>query len=69
MRYKHEELAAARVRITNKEYQRTVLRGIPEELAKFASPLLSAARLTVATTSLSSTRTPSSTSFARRQSV
>jgi hypothetical protein len=50
MRYKHEELAAARVRITNKDYQRTVLRGIPEELAKFASPLLSAARPTMPTT-------------------
>ena len=46
VRYKREELAAAGVRVTNRDYQRTVLRGIPEELAKFASQLLAAARLT-----------------------
>ncbi len=45
LRYKCEELAAAGVHITNKEYQRTVLKGIPEELARFASGLLSSARL------------------------
>src|SRR6266702_2189929 len=45
LRYKREELAAAGVHITNKEYQRTVLKGIPEELARFASGLLSSARL------------------------
>jgi hypothetical protein len=45
LRYKCEELAAARVCITNKEYQCTVLRGIPEDMAKFASSLLSSACL------------------------
>src|SRR6266571_4246158 len=45
VRYKREELAAAGVYITNKDYQRTVLRGIPEELARFASTVLSSARL------------------------
>jgi hypothetical protein len=43
--YKREELATAGVLVTNKEYLRTVLRGIPEELAKFVSRLLSAAQL------------------------
>ena len=37
LRYKKEELAAARVRVTQKEYQHTVLKSIPDELAKFAS--------------------------------
>jgi len=45
LRYKREELAAAGVHITNKEYQRTVLKGILEELACFALGLLSSARL------------------------
>lgn len=41
--YKKEELAAAGVVITDKEYERTILRGIPSELATFASHLLSSA--------------------------
>ena len=45
LRYKREELAAAGVSITPKDYQRTVLKGIPEELARFASGILSSARL------------------------
>jgi transposase InsO family protein len=45
VRNKREELAAAGIRITNKEYQHTVLKSIPEELAKFAAQLLSSARL------------------------
>ena len=45
LRYKREELAAASVSITPKDYQRTVLKGIPEELACFASGILSSARL------------------------
>ncbi|KAH9057701.1 hypothetical protein EDB87DRAFT_1686022 [Lactarius vividus] len=45
VRYKREELAAAGVTISHRDYQRTVLRGIPEELARFAANLLSAARL------------------------
>ena len=42
---KHEELAAARVRITEKEYKQTILRGIPANLATFASHLLSSAAI------------------------
>jgi hypothetical protein len=44
LRYKREELAAAGVRITQKEYQRTILKSLPDELAEFASQLLSSAR-------------------------
>jgi hypothetical protein len=40
LRYKREELAAVGVRITSKEYQHTVLKSLPDELAKFASQLL-----------------------------
>ena len=40
---KREELAAAGVSVTEKEYERTILRGIPSELATFASHLLSSA--------------------------
>jgi hypothetical protein len=43
--YKHEELAAAGVLITDEDYKRTILRGIPAELGTFASQLLSAAAL------------------------
>lgn len=45
VRCKREELAAAGVQITNKDFLRTVLRGIKEEpeLKNFASQLLSAA--------------------------
>jgi hypothetical protein len=45
LRYKREVLAAAGVHITDKEYQGTLLRGIPDEDARFASQLLSATRL------------------------
>jgi hypothetical protein len=41
---KHEELAAAGIQITHKEYQCTILRSLPDELAKFAAQLLSSAR-------------------------
>jgi hypothetical protein len=41
--YKHEELAAAGVEVTEKEYEQTILRGIPTELATFTSQLLSSA--------------------------
>ena len=44
LRYKREELAAAGVRITHKEYQRTLLKSLPDELAKFAAQLLTSAR-------------------------
>ena len=40
---KREELAAAGVTVSDKEYERTILRGIPSELATFASHLLSSA--------------------------
>ena len=46
VRYKREELAAAGVTITTNDYQRTVLRGIPEKLAQFASQVMTAARIT-----------------------
>ena len=42
---KREELAATGISITQKDYQRTMLKGIPEELAKFAAQLLSSVRL------------------------
>jgi hypothetical protein len=45
LRYKHEELVATGVHVTNKEYQCTILRGIPKELAKFASQLLLSTKL------------------------
>ena len=40
---KREELAAAGVTVTEKEYERTILRGIPGELATFTSHLMSSA--------------------------
>jgi hypothetical protein len=43
--YKHEELAAAGVQVTDKEYKRIILRGIPTELGTFVSQLLSVAAL------------------------
>ena len=43
--YRKEELAAAGVHVTEKEYEHTILRGIPSELATFASHLLSSALL------------------------
>ena len=44
--YKREELAAAGVTISDKDYERTVLKGIPDELARYAAHLLGSARLT-----------------------
>jgi len=40
LRYKREELAAAGVQITQREYQCTILKSLPDELAKFAVQLL-----------------------------
>ena len=48
--YKCKELVAAGVTVTNKDYECIVLHSIPEELAKFAAQLLSAAHLNRATT-------------------
>jgi hypothetical protein len=42
---KKEELAAAGVHITQKEYQHTVLKSLPDELAKFTALLLSNAQI------------------------
>ena len=50
LRYKREELAAAGMSITDRDYQQTVLKGITEDLARFASGLLSSARLLGSTT-------------------
>lgn len=47
--YKREELAAAGVHVTEKEYERTILRGIPSELATFASHILSSALIVQST--------------------
>jgi hypothetical protein len=44
LRYKCEELVAAGVWITQREYQRTILKSLPDELAKFAAQLLISAR-------------------------
>src|SRR6266851_5443417 len=40
LRCKHEELAAVGVQITQREYQHTILKSLPNELAKFAAQLL-----------------------------
>ena len=45
LHYKREELAAAGVLITQKEYQHTVLKSLLDELAKFTSQLLTSARI------------------------
>ena len=41
--YKKEELAAAGVQVSEKEYEHTILQGIPDELVTFALHLLSSA--------------------------
>jgi hypothetical protein len=41
LRYKRKELAAVGVQIMQKEYQRTILKSLPDELAEFVSQLLS----------------------------
>jgi len=42
--YKHKELAAMGVQITQKEYQCTLLKSLPDELTEFAVQLLSSAQ-------------------------
>jgi hypothetical protein len=49
---KREELAAVGVLVTEKEYEHTILRGIPRELATFASHLLSSALIVHGATSI-----------------
>jgi hypothetical protein len=43
LRYKREELATMRVRITQREYQCTVLKSLPDELARFTLQALTSA--------------------------
>jgi hypothetical protein len=43
LRYKREELATVSVQVSPREYQCTVLKSLPDELAKFASQALSSA--------------------------
>ena len=42
---KHEKLVAIRVKVTGKEYQSAILKSILEEMSKFASGLLTSARM------------------------
>jgi gag-polypeptide of LTR copia-type len=44
--HKWEELAAAGVPVSDAEYQRTILHGIPDDLAQFTSQLLASSHLT-----------------------
>jgi hypothetical protein len=37
---KHEELAATGIQISQREYQHTILKSLPDKLAKFAAQLL-----------------------------
>jgi LTR polyprotein gag-polypeptide-like protein len=50
--YKREELAASGIDITDKEYERTILQGIPTKLATFALHILSLAHLIHGATSI-----------------
>ncbi len=50
--YKREELAATGVDITDKEYERTILCGIPNELATFTSHIMSSALIVHGATSI-----------------
>src|SRR5712671_5738667 len=50
--YRREELVTAGVKVTEKEYERTILCGIPSELATFASQLLSSALIIGPATSI-----------------
>ena len=45
LQYKQEELAAAGVSITDRDYQHTVLKGITKDLACFASGILTSAHI------------------------
>ncbi len=40
LHYKHKELSAMGVQITQREYQHTILKSLSDELAKFAAQLL-----------------------------
>jgi hypothetical protein len=52
MRVKREELAAVGVTMSEKEYRSAIIKALPEEMSKFASGLLTAARVLSPTTSI-----------------
>jgi gag-polypeptide of LTR copia-type len=52
MRVKREELAAVGVTMSDKEYRSAIIMSLPEEMSKFASSLLTAARVLQSTTSI-----------------
>ena len=45
MRNKRKELATVGIRTSSKDYQCTILRGIPKDLAKFTAQLLGATHI------------------------
>jgi transposase InsO family protein len=52
MRVKREELAAVGVTMNEKEYRSAIIKALPEEMSKFASGLLTAARVLSSTKSI-----------------
>ena len=52
MRVKREELAAVGVSMSEKEYRSAIIKSLPEEMSKFASSLLTAARVISPSTSI-----------------
>ena len=52
MRVKREELAAVGVTMSDKEYRSAIIKSLPEEMSKFASGLLTAARVLTPSTSI-----------------
>jgi transposase InsO family protein len=52
MHVKREELAAVGVTMSDKEYRSAIIKSLPEEMSKFASGLLTAARILTPTTSI-----------------
>ena len=52
MHVKHEELVAVGVTMSDKEYWSAIIKSLPEEMSKFASGLLTAARVLTPSTSI-----------------
>ena len=52
MRVKREELAAAGITMSDKEYRSAIIKSLPDEMSKFASGLLTAARVIQPTNSI-----------------
>ena len=52
MHMKHEELVAVGVTMSDKEYQSAIIKSLPEEMSKFASGLLTLARVLTPSTSI-----------------